>query len=83
MKSMKVLSNLWDTKHRFTTLTDAIKDVNLLCRGWAYDGASNMSGHLVATTIRSEEPTALHVHCLTLCLNSCLQDAYQNMYYYW
>ena len=83
MKTMKVLRNLWDTKHRLTTLTDAIKDVNLLCRGWAYDGASNMSGHLVATKIRSEEPTALHVHCLTHCLNLCLQEAYQNMYYYW
>ena len=62
MKTVKVLRNHWNTKHRLTTLTDAIKDVNLLYRGRAYDGASNMSGHLVATKIRSEEPTAFHVH---------------------
>lgn len=36
-----------------------------------------MSGHLrgVAAQIKSEQPAALHVHCLAHCLNLCLQDA--------
>ena len=36
-----------------------------------------MMGHLrgVATQLRKEEPTAIHVHCLAHCLNLCLQDA--------
>ena len=36
-----------------------------------------MSGHLrgVATRLKTEEPAALHVHCLAYCLNLCLQDA--------
>lgn len=36
-----------------------------------------MSGHLrgVAANIKSEQPAALHVHCLAHCLNLCLQDA--------
>ena len=36
-----------------------------------------MLGHLkgVATQMRKEEPTAIHVHCLAHCLNLCLQDA--------
>jgi len=47
------------------------------CRGQVYDGTSNMSGHLsgVAAQIKSEQPAALHVHCLAHCLNPCLQDA--------
>ena len=47
------------------------------CRGQAYDGASYMSGHLlgVAAQIKSEQPAALHVHCLAHCFNLCLQDA--------
>ena len=37
------------------------------CRGQAYDGASNMRGHLngVAAQIQSGTPAALYVHCLT------------------
>ena len=63
------------------TLTCAIQDVLIRCvlplsqcRGQAYDGASNMSGHLngVATRIKSVEPAVLHVHCR---LNLCIQDA--------
>ena len=40
--------------------------------------AANMSsGHLhgVAACIKSKQPAALHVHCLSHSLNLCLQDA--------
>ena len=66
------------------SICQAIKDVLTRCilplsqcRGQGYDGASNMMGHLrgVATQLRKEEPTAIHVHCLAHCLNLCLQDA--------
>lgn len=66
------------------TLTSALKDVLIRCvlplsqcRGQAYDGAANMAGHVsgVAARIKSEQPSALHVHCLAHCLNLCLQDA--------
>ena len=66
------------------TLTTVIKDVLIccilpldLCRGQAYDGASNMMGHLtgVAAQIQHEYPAALKVHCLAHCLNLCLQEA--------
>lgn len=45
------------------------------CRGQAYDGASNMSGHVsgVAARLQQEEPTAIYVHCLAHSLNLCLQ----------
>ena len=37
------------------------------CRGQAYDGASNMSGHIrgVAVRMKREQKAALHVHWLT------------------
>ena len=66
------------------TLTDAIKDVLIRCqlrlsqcRGQAYDGASNMMGRLrgVATQIQVTEAAVIPVHCLSHCLNLCLQDA--------
>lgn len=46
------------------------------CRGQAYDGAANMSGHIsgVAARVKKEEKAALHVHCLAHSLNLCLQD---------
>jgi len=46
------------------------------CRGQAYDGATNMAGHLngVAIQIQSEEPKALFVHCLAHSVNLCLQE---------
>ena len=46
------------------------------CRGQAYDGASNMAGHLngVAARILKEAPKAHYVHCLAHSLNLCLQD---------
>lgn len=65
------------------TLTAAIKDVLVRCilplsncRGQAYDGATNMMGHLrgVATTLQNEQASAIRVHCLSHCLNLCLQD---------
>ena len=65
------------------TLTSTLKDTLLRCnlqlvqcRGQAYDGASNMAGHLtgVSTRIQAEEPRALFVHCMAHCLNLCLQD---------
>lgn len=65
------------------TLSKMLKDVILSCnlqlsncRGQAYDGASNMSGHLngVATRIQGEVPQAHYVHCLAHSLNLCLQD---------
>ena len=65
------------------TLSNVLKDVlvsSMLqlsrCRGQAYDGASNMSGHLngLATRIQGEVPQAHYVHCLAHSLNLCLQD---------
>ena len=65
------------------SLTVAIKDVLICCilplsncRRQAYDGASNMMGHLlgIATQIRNSEPTAIKVHCFAHCFNLCLQD---------
>ena len=64
------------------TLTTVLKDCLIRftlpisqCRGQAYDGASNMSGHIsgVATRIQECEPRALFVHCLAHCTNLCLQ----------
>ena len=69
------------------TLTSTLKDVLLRCnlqlsqcRGQAYDGASNMAGHLsgVSTRITNEEPKAMYVHCLAHSLNLCLQDCSKN-----
>ena len=69
-----------------STIFGALKDVLLrcilplsLCRGQAYDGAANMSGHLrgVGAQFKAEEPAALHVHCLAHSLNLCLQDVYR------
>ena len=63
-----------------TALKDVLVRCNLSlarCRGQGYDGASNMSGHVngVATKLLEEQPAAVHIHCLTHCLNLCLQDA--------
>lgn len=71
-----------DTKAE--TLFKVIKDLlircNLplaLCRGQAYDGASNMQGRRtgVATRVLSEQPAAIPIHCCAHSLNLCLQDA--------
>ena len=64
------------------TLTSVLKDclIHLAlpigqCRGQAYDGAPNMSGHIsgVAARIQECEPTAIFGHCLAHCTNLCLQ----------
>ena len=45
------------------------------CRGQAYDGASNMSGHIsgVAARLLRVEQSAIFVHCFAHCTNLCLQ----------
>ena len=50
------------------------------CCGQAYDGASDMSGHLsgVAARIQKDQPQAFYVHCVAHSLNLCLQDCGQN-----
>ena len=61
------------------TLTSTLKDCLCLpisqCHGQAYDGASNMSGHLsgVAAQIEKYVPAALFLHCFAHCTNLCLQ----------
>ena len=52
-----------------------------LCRGQAYDGASNMQGKRsgVATRFRNEQPAAIPVRCFAHSLNLCLQDAGRNL----
>ena len=64
------------------TLTSVLKDCLIRfclpisqCRGQAYDGASNMSGHLngVAAQIEKVVPAALYLHCFAHCTNLCLQ----------
>ena len=65
------------------SICDAIKDILIryslplsLCRGQAYDRASNMQGCRkgAATQIKRENPSALLVHCFAHRLNLCLQD---------
>ena len=64
------------------TITDLLTDSMIRhqlplsnCRGQAYDGAANMSGHIsgVAARIQEKEPAALYVHCLAHSINLCLQ----------
>ena len=66
------------------TITSALKDCLIgfslsisQCCGQAYDGASNMSGHLsgVAARIEQDVPAAIFVHCFAHCTNLCLQSA--------
>ena len=65
------------------TLTSVVKDCLIRfslpisqCRGQAYDGASNMTGHLngVAAQIEKDVPAALFLHCFAHCTNLCLQS---------
>ena len=46
------------------------------CRGQAFDGAANMSGHIsgVAARIQQSEPIAVMVHCLAHSTNLSLQS---------
>ena len=47
-----------------------------LCRGQAYDGASNMSGvcNGVQALVKRVANQALYVHCLAHSLNLCVQE---------
>ena len=75
------LVQLPDTKAE--TLFSVIKDVLIrcslpivLCRGQAYDGASNMSGirNGVQALVKREAGRALYVHCFAHSLNLCVQE---------
>ena len=73
-----------NSRNPFTVIKDMLIRCSLplsLCRGQAYDGASNMQGKLsgVATRFRNEQPAALPVHCFAHSLNLCLQDAGRNL----
>lgn len=48
-----------------------------LCRGQAFDGASNMSGvrNGVQALVKREVSRALYVHCFAHSLNLCIQEA--------
>ena len=48
----------------------------VLCRGQAYDGASNMSGvrNGVQALVKHEAERALYVHCFAHSLNLCAQE---------
>ena len=68
-----------DSATLYSVLEDVLIRCNLLidnCRGQAYDGASNLSGHLsgVAARMLAKQPAALAVHCLAHCINLCLQE---------
>ena len=65
------------------TLFSVVKDVLtrcslpiVLCRGQAYDGASNMSGarNGVQALVKHEADRALYVHCFAHSLNLCVQE---------
>ena len=69
-----------DSETLFTVIKDCFIRFTLpigQCRGQAYDGASNMSGHLrgVSARIQQCEETAVFVHCLAHCTNLCLQTS--------
>ena len=62
------------------TLYITLRDVCIWCTlplDKAYDGASNMYGHVcrVAAQVKPEQNRDLHIHCLARSLNLCLQDA--------
>ena len=68
-----------DAKTLMETIKSALIALNITldnCRGQAFDGASNMAGHLngVATRIIKEAPKAHYIHCLAHSLNLSLQD---------
>ena len=63
-------------KTNSSILTDALKDSLIRfclpvakCRGQAYSGTSNMSGHLngVAARIQNDFPSAIYMHCFGHC----------------
>lgn len=69
-----------DSETLFTLIKDCLIRFALpigQCRGQAYNGASNMSGHLhgVSARLQQCEETAVFVHCLAHCTNLALQTA--------
>ena len=81
MKLVLGLVQLLDTKAE--TLFKVVKDVLIrcslpirLCRGQAYDGASNMSGIRsgVQALVKREAKCAVYVHCFAHSLNLCVQE---------
>ena len=63
----------------YKILTKTIKTLGLdmeNCRGQAYDGASNVSGHVsgLQTLVRNHHPKALYSHCAGHNLNLVLND---------
>ena len=67
-----------DSETLITVIKDSLIRLSLpigQCRGQAYDGASNMSGHIsgVAARLQQLESTAIFVHCFAHCTNLCLQ----------
>lgn len=75
------LVQLPDTKAEtlFSMITDIILRCSLpitLCRGQAYDGASNTSGIRsgVQALVKRQESRALYVHCFAHRLNLCVHD---------
>ena len=67
-----------DAKTLATLIKDSLIRLALpisQCRGQAYDGAANMSGHIsgVAALIQQVKESALYVHYLGHCTNLCLQ----------
>ena len=58
----------------YLVITDIFTRCSLpldMCRGQAYDGASTMLG---VCRMKHDNPAALSAHCLTHCLNLCLQE---------
>ena len=72
--------NSTGSTYLFKVITDVLIRCEIeigKCRGQAYDGASNMSGHLhgLAAQIKEIVPTAIYTHCFAHRLNLCLQDS--------
>ena len=74
-----------DGETLYTTLSDVCHMIRCMlplekCRGQAYDGASNMSGHIrgVAARVKQDQKAALYVHCLAHS-HLCLQRAHQRL----
>lgn len=68
-----------DAKTLMETLRLALIALNVPlenCHGQAFDGASNMAGHLngIAARFIQEVPKAHYIHCLAHSLNLSLQD---------
>ena len=66
--------------HLAEVITTKLEEINLgltVLQGQAYDGGSNISGHIrgVQTEIRKMRPLAHYVHCVSHRLNLALMNA--------